>query len=126
MTTKLTAAPQTSSTTGAGWSRPSSGNLSTAPSPSPVAANANGLNKDLASTPGAPQLPHAGKVIQPQHRGTAQDNVGGSLKKDGSGKPVWGNLSSSASAAETRTQNDFPTAAEVAIGAFTSPYLNTR
>jgi serine/arginine repetitive matrix protein 2 len=111
VTTKLTATPQPSTTTGPGWSLPSSVNPSV--SPSPPASNANGPS--VASAPAAPQLPHAGKVIQPQHRATTNS---GSLKKDGSGKPVWGNVRGGVSSPDTRVQDDFPTAAEVANGTF--------
>lgn len=116
VTTKLTAAPQPSTTTGPGWSRPSSVNHSAASSPSPV-ANVNGPNS--TALPAAPQLPHAGKIIQPQHRAAAlTPAAAGSAKKEGSGKPVWGNVRSGVSPPDTRVQNDFPTAAEVANGEF--------
>ena len=74
-------------------------------------ANANGPS--VAPIPAAPQLPHAGKVIQPQHRAAAPAPA---AKKEGSGKPVWANVRSSGFPPDTRVQNDFPTAAEVANG----------
>ncbi|KAF7982092.1 hypothetical protein HWV62_30411 [Athelia sp. TMB] len=101
VTTKLTAAPLTSSMTGPGWSRPSSA----APSSSPVSVN----GPSVVPAPTAPQLPHAGKVIQPQHRAHAPV-----LKSDMSGKPVWGNVRSEGLAPDATVHSDFPTAAEVA------------
>ena len=90
--------------TGPGWSRPSSA----APSSSPVSVN----GPSAAPAPAAPQLPHAGKVIQPQHRAHAPV-----LKSDTLGKPVWGNVRSEGLAPDATVHSDFPTAAEVAHGA---------
>ncbi|THV07579.1 hypothetical protein K435DRAFT_261794 [Dendrothele bispora CBS 962.96] len=116
ITTKLTTAPQPSSTPGPGWSRPSSVTppvstpaLNGTPAPTQTATN--------ASHPSAPQLPHVGKVIQPQPRSAAQ----ASSLKDGLSfpgtplnKPVWGNVKSTTTRSDLSVQNDFPTAAEVA------------
>lgn len=74
------------------------------------------------STSSAPQLPHAGKVIQPQPRagGTQKDLFGGNSGggAGGPGKPVWGGGVPKATVAkwDSKAQNDFPTAAEVAQG----------
>jgi hypothetical protein len=116
VTTKLTATPQTS-TTGPGWSRPSSASPSIVPSPSST-PNANSSSQ--GPPPAAPQLPHAGKVIQPQPRAIASGSQSGSSRVDSSGsnKPVWGNVKAAASKWNSRVQNDFPTAAEVAQGMY--------
>ncbi|TFY65789.1 hypothetical protein EVG20_g5289, partial [Dentipellis fragilis] len=114
VTTKLTASPQPSTTTGPGWSRPSSVAPSVAPSPGATGSPANATTSTPAPH-GPPQLPVAGKVIQPQPRGASaaspKDAPNGSIK------PVWGNLKGSMGGAgmtDSRVQNDFPTAAEVA------------
>ncbi|KII93639.1 hypothetical protein PLICRDRAFT_171368 [Plicaturopsis crispa FD-325 SS-3] len=112
VTTKLTATPQPSTTTGPGWTRPSSA----APTPSPSATPSVNTPAPVP-VPAAPQLPHAGKVIQPQPRAATQTALP-ALSKDGSGsgsKPAWGNVKAAANAA-AKLQNDFPTAAEVAQG----------
>ncbi|CAA7264733.1 unnamed protein product [Cyclocybe aegerita] len=113
VTAKLTASPAVSST--AGWSRPSS----VAPSPATVTNSPSSTSplptpSTLSSNTAAPQLPHAGKVIQPQPR-TATAPLG-SLQKESSSKPVWGNVKPP-SAVPIRPDiepSDFPTAAEVA------------
>lgn len=118
MTTKLTATAPISPSPGPGWSRPAS---ATPPAP-------NGTTSTQAastSVPAAPQLPHAGKVIQPQPRSLG---LGQTVQRDGGhapvaaaaapGKPAWGNNIATASTAraDARVQSDFPTAAEVAQG----------
>ncbi|KDQ54750.1 hypothetical protein JAAARDRAFT_37853 [Jaapia argillacea MUCL 33604] len=108
VTAKLTAAPRPSSTTGPGWSRPSS---STPPAPpSPANPNPAAPIPTPAST-AAPQLPHVGKVIQPQPRLVAP-----SKEAPPTNKPVWGNVKPVASVPmpDITIQSDFPTAAEVA------------
>lgn len=123
VTTKLTSTSPASSTSGAGWSRPSS----VAP---PNAAGSHSPNESSplipaaslatpSTTAGGPQLPHAGKVIQPQPRIaplqpglSSRDNMGGSAK------PVWGNLKSTSASKRLDVRNDFPTAAEVAQGMY--------
>ncbi|KAF8078339.1 hypothetical protein FPV67DRAFT_1464969 [Lyophyllum atratum] len=120
VTTKLTSTSPASPASGVGWSRPSSaapphaaGSHSPNNNSPPLPATSLGTT---SSTAGTPQLPHAGKVIQPQPRtapvqsGLSQkDGVGG-----GSNKPVWGNLRSNLAPKRSDVQNDFPTAAEVA------------
>ncbi|KAF5368326.1 hypothetical protein D9758_002341 [Tetrapyrgos nigripes] len=120
ITTKLTAAPQSSSSPGPGWSRPSSVTppvsapvLNGTPTPAPATNN--------ASTTSVPQLPHAGKVIQPQPRSVAQlSTLKDSAVPSGGvpNKPAWGNVKGTATSfrAESNVQNDFPTAAEVVHG----------
>ncbi|TFY82064.1 hypothetical protein EWM64_g1944 [Hericium alpestre] len=114
VTTKLTATAQPSTTTGPGWSRPSSAAPSNVtPSPGPTTGPANQFPAPTPSSQGPPQLPHVGKVIQPQPRGVAATPEA----PNGSSKPVWGNLKSSVTGAarpDVRVQSDFPTAAEVA------------
>jgi serine/arginine repetitive matrix protein 2 len=117
VTTKLTATPQ-ASTTGPGWSRPSSATPPVAPSPS---STPNASSSSQAPQPTAPQLPHAGKVIQPQPRAVASGSQSGASRGDGSGgsnKTVWGNVKTSASKWNTKVQDEFPTAAEVAQGMY--------
>ncbi len=119
VTAKLTAAPQPSTTTGPGWSRPSSvaPGLQPTTTPNGVSAQASSSRSSRDQLPlrmVPPQLPHAGTVIQPQPRAASQIS-----QTDGmtSGKSVWGNLRSSASLPSgVRAQNEFPTAAEVAQG----------
>ncbi|KAJ3500314.1 hypothetical protein NLJ89_g9855 [Agrocybe chaxingu] len=113
VTAKLTASPAVSST--AGWSRPSS----VAPSPATVTNSPSSTSplptpSTLTLNTAAPQLPHAGKVIQPQPRAAAAPL--GSLQKESSSKPVWGNIKPP-SVVPIRPDiepSDFPTAAEVA------------
>lgn len=117
VTTKLTATPQ-ASTTGPGWSRPSSATPSVAPSPSST-PNANASSQ--APPAAAPQLPHSGKVIQPQPRAVASGSQSGGSRSDGSGgsnKPAWGNVKASTAKWNVKVPNDFPTAAEVAQGVY--------
>ncbi|KAK0208481.1 hypothetical protein DFS33DRAFT_1303853 [Desarmillaria ectypa] len=117
VTAKLTAAPQPSTTTGPGWSRPSSVapglQPTTTPNVIPAQVTSSSQPKGPAtSTHGPSQLPHAGMVIQPQPRAASQIS-----QTDGmtSGKSAWGNLRSSTSLPSgVRAQSGFPTAAEVA------------
>ncbi|KAI0048012.1 hypothetical protein FA95DRAFT_1141674 [Auriscalpium vulgare] len=117
VTTKLTALAPPSTTTGPGWSRPASATPPVAPSPG---ATANAANVIASPAPhGPPQLPHVGKVIQPQPRGVAP--AAPASKQEGlknlHSKPVWGNLKPgglNSIGADAKVQNDFPTAAEVA------------
>ncbi|KAF9243884.1 hypothetical protein BU15DRAFT_71996 [Melanogaster broomeanus] len=115
---RLTSTAQLSTTTGPGWSRPSSAappvsttpsNSSSAPPPQP-----------LAPAPAVPQLPHAGKVIQPQPRRPMASSSSLVKKESSSTKPAWGNAKSLAVAsfAGNAARDDFPTAAEVAQGKF--------
>ncbi|KAM6497945.1 hypothetical protein JOM56_005893 [Amanita muscaria] len=136
VTTKLTATASSPSSA-PGWSRPSS----TGPSATATGANSpntqtpapsvpsNPPPSSSAPAPAAPPLPHPGKVIQPvpQSASTQQHAAvtTGPVKETGSNnsstlssKPVWGNLrrSSTTSSRPDVTVNDFPTAAEVALG----------
>ncbi|KAK7463860.1 hypothetical protein VKT23_005795 [Stygiomarasmius scandens] len=118
ITTKLTATPQPSSTPGPGWSRPSS----VTPPVSTPALNGNPTPAQSATNPpipSAPQLPHVGKVIQPQPRSAAQaSNFKDAISTNSSAlnKPVWGNLRANLPHSDLTVHNDFPTAAEVAHG----------
>ncbi|KAF8168297.1 hypothetical protein B0H34DRAFT_684989 [Crassisporium funariophilum] len=114
VTAKLTASPAVSSST-AGWSRPSSvapspaTNSPSSTSPLPTAAPTQ------SATTSAPQLPHVGKVIQPQPRAAIVQPTA-SLKESGNSKPVWGNVKppNVPSIWPDIQASDFPTAAEVA------------
>ncbi|KAI0823015.1 hypothetical protein BC628DRAFT_1385840 [Trametes gibbosa] len=97
VTAKLTAASQPSTTTGPGWSRPSSAVPSAAPTPHP-ANSVKGSPAPSATLGGVPLPPPVGKVIQPQAR-SSQD----------AGSPV--NI-----VKLDMAQSDFPTAAEAAQG----------
>jgi serine/arginine repetitive matrix protein 2 len=124
VTTKLTKLPSSSTSTGAGWTRPSSTTPSLAPSP--VSGTVSAAAPPLAPTPishGPPQLPHVGKVIQPQPRGAIQAPLPPKAEvSNGSSRPAWRNVRQSGnnSGAEPppEVQCEFPTAAEVAQGAF--------
>ncbi|KAI0307553.1 hypothetical protein B0F90DRAFT_24416 [Multifurca ochricompacta] len=121
VTTKLTRLLSSSTGTGPGWTRPPS----TAPSlaPSPVSGSVSSV---LPSAPapishGAPQHPHAGKVIQPQPRGAIQaPSTSKSEGTSGSSKPAWRNVKQDGNAVGAGpppgVQSEFPTAAEVAQG----------
>jgi serine/arginine repetitive matrix protein 2 len=123
VTGKLTRLPSSSTGTGAGWTRPSSTTPSLAPSPV-----SGGVSSVPPSAPapiphGPPQLPHAGKVIQPQPRGATQIPSTPKLEPTNcSSKPAWRNVrqggTSSAVGPPLGVQSEFPTAAEVAQGAF--------
>ncbi|KAG5648191.1 hypothetical protein DXG03_006146 [Asterophora parasitica] len=120
VTTKLTSTSPASSASGAGWSRPSSAappNATGSHTPNdgspPLVTTSLGAT---SSTTGAPQLPHAGKVIQPQPRAAI---VSSQLsQKDnapaGSNKTVWGNVKPTLAPKLPDVRNEFPTAAEVA------------
>ncbi|KAI0067833.1 BCAS2-domain-containing protein [Artomyces pyxidatus] len=120
VTTKLTALPPPSTTTGPGWSRPASATPPVVPSPGSAASPANLPPTSAPVVHGPPQLPLVGKVIQPQPRGTA--SIQTMSKGDGPGtsssKQVWGNVKPGATLVgpEVKVHNDFPTAAEVAQG----------
>ncbi|KAG1755030.1 uncharacterized protein EDB91DRAFT_1042587 [Suillus paluster] len=125
VTTKLTAAPVLSTTTGSGWSRPSSATppvsstpstSSNAPPPHPLPPAATAAPASVP-IPAAPQLPVAGKVIQPQPRAIASTSSA-TAKKDAASKPAWGHPKVVAPALfpDSAGPSDFPTAAEVAQG----------
>ncbi|KAF7437085.1 hypothetical protein PC9H_003919 [Pleurotus ostreatus] len=129
VTTKLTATPQSSSP-GPGWSRPSSATPTVASNASPILGSTpNGTSplppgSSIVGSTGAAvvsssaaQLPHVGKVIQPQPRSALLQIS--TVTPKGSPKPVWGNVKGAAASAKSdeTVQNDFPTAAEVAQGA---------
>ncbi|KAJ7130001.1 hypothetical protein C8R43DRAFT_1025387 [Mycena crocata] len=121
VTTKLTAAPQTLSAAGPGWSRPSS---ATPPASAPGTVNGSSAptapgSGDPSTSSGGPHHPHPGSVVQPQSRAAparggmsreAAQTAGGG----GVGKPVWGNPKSHQQRPDMTSQSDFPTAAEVA------------
>jgi hypothetical protein len=72
---------------------------------------------------GPPQLPHVGKVIQPQPRGVIQTpSTSKSETANGSGKPAWRNVKQGGNTTGVGpapgVQSEFPTAAEVAQSAF--------
>lgn len=107
VTTKLTANPSPASTSNQGWSRPSSV-TPTAPSPS---GSAGASLPHAAVGSAAPQLPHVGKIIQPQPR--PGSTIG--PPKDSS-KLVWGSRAQPNSLANRASSllQEFPTAAEAA------------
>lgn len=121
VTTKLTAAPVLSTTTGPGWSRPPSAAppVSSTPSSSSNGPPPQPLPHAAApapvSVPAAPQLPVAGKVIQPQPRAIASASSA-TGKKDTVSKPAWGHPKVVAPVLfpDSAGPSDFPTAAEVA------------
>ncbi|KAL0579796.1 hypothetical protein V5O48_002207 [Marasmius crinis-equi] len=127
ITTKLTANPQSSSSPGPGWSRPSSVTPPVAPNSNSTTPNGT---KHPAQTPsttvantlslGTPQISPVGKVIQPQPRSAALPaGIHRTTTLPGgtsSNKPAWGNVKAGVGSARANT-NDFPTAAEVALGA---------
>ncbi|KIJ68652.1 hypothetical protein HYDPIDRAFT_24910 [Hydnomerulius pinastri MD-312] len=121
VTAKLTSTAQLSTTTGPGWSRPSSATPPVAATPS------SSLNapppQPLAPAPAAPQLPHVGKVIQPQPRNAAASSSSIANKDSSSAKHAWGNANPTAllSFTDNAARNDFPTAAEVAHARTTKP-----
>ncbi|CCM01645.1 uncharacterized protein FIBRA_03706 [Fibroporia radiculosa] len=117
VTAKLTAAPQSATTTGPGWSRPPSSVPSTAPTP-PAASNSKPIAVPAPTTGhAAPQPTPIGKVIQPQPRGVSEMFVG-VVKKDNINKPAWGNTKGMTPIVSNlnAAASDFPTAAEVAQG----------
>ncbi|EKM60853.1 uncharacterized protein PHACADRAFT_155971 [Phanerochaete carnosa HHB-10118-sp] len=113
VTAKLTADTPRSSTTGPGWSRPSSTSSSIAATP----AVSSSAKPTPATTPatghGAPLPVPTGKVIQPQPRTADSPAV---LRKDGTNKPAWRSTPTTVVSAPRpdSVQNEFPTAAEVA------------
>ncbi|KAF9270486.1 hypothetical protein L218DRAFT_36721 [Marasmius fiardii PR-910] len=135
ITTKLTATPQLSSSPGPGWSRPSSVTPPAAPSSNSTTPNGTKHPAQTSSTiaannlsSAAPQLPLAGKVIQPQPRSGALSTgipKGNTLSGGVSNKPVWGNVKASLGAARA-ISSDFPTAAEVAQGNSSRPVKSTE
>ncbi|OBZ78955.1 hypothetical protein A0H81_00511 [Grifola frondosa] len=118
VTTKLTASPQPSTTTGPGWSRPSSAVPSGAITPlSATNVIPPPLPSSATASHSAPVPAPVGKVIQPQPRGPPEAAIG-SVKKEGAGKSVWANtkLTAAVVSKPDRVQAEFPTAAEVAQG----------
>ena len=121
VTTKLTSASSVSSTSGVGWSRPSS----TAPSNhtgshSPTNESQALPSGNASTTPGMSQLPQASKAIQPQPQ-TAVLGPGLSSKNttgERSNKPVWGHSRQTTALKPPDARQDFPTAAEVAHGMY--------
>lgn len=117
VTAKLTASPVPST---AGWSRPASvaptgTNSPNSGSPLPISAHPSNAGSS------APQLPHVGKVIQPQPKAAAA--LAGSTAKEATpgAKPVWGNVKSQATPVRLEIpEEDFPTAAEAVKGAVAS------
>ncbi|KIY69678.1 hypothetical protein CYLTODRAFT_488747 [Cylindrobasidium torrendii FP15055 ss-10] len=101
---KLTATPQPTTTTGPGWSRPSSA------APSAPITNGTSAPPSL-KTGGPPSVPHMGKVIHPQPRSSAQQAPND--VSQGS-KPAWRKVDG-APRSLSRDQADFPTAAEAQI-----------
>ncbi|KAJ3736928.1 hypothetical protein DFJ43DRAFT_1048471 [Lentinula guzmanii] len=130
VTTKLTATAQLAPPPAPGWSRSSSitppvvNSSVSAPNSTSSLTPPSSQTTASVSVPAVPQLPHAGKVIQPQPRslglGQAIHRDGGHAAGLSQGKPAWGNVNPAAAAsatrADARTQSDFPTAAEVAQG----------
>ncbi|KAF8272301.1 hypothetical protein EI94DRAFT_1796205 [Lactarius quietus] len=123
VTTKLTKLPSSSAVPTTGWTRPSSTTPSLAPSP--VSGTVPTAAPPLAPAPisygGPPQLPHVGKVIQPQPRGAVQAPLPPKPEaSSGSSKPAWRNVrqggNNSGVEPPPEVQSEFPTAAEVAQG----------
>jgi hypothetical protein len=123
VSTKLTKLPPSSAGTGSGWTRPSS----TTPSlmPSPVSGSMSSVPPPAPApvSHGPPQLPHAGKVIHPPTRGGMQvPSTSRSESANSSSKPAWRNVKQGGHTTglvpAPRVQIEFPTAAEVAQGAF--------
>ncbi|KAF7339746.1 hypothetical protein MSAN_02190100 [Mycena sanguinolenta] len=117
VTTKLTIAPQSLSAPGPGWSRPSSATppattaTTNGPAPTPP-----GSGDPLPSNSG-PQHSHGASAMQNQSRPVPVRGPGSRESAAGGvGKPVWGNASKShpQQRLDMTSQNDFPTAAEVA------------
>ncbi len=115
VTAKLTTDIQRSSTTGPGWSRPSSASSSAAPTPSATIIGPKALPTPSSSS-AAPQLPVAGKVIQPQPRGAVE--AAPLSRKDSAGKTAWGATKPASVVQLTPdgASEEFPTAAEAAQG----------
>ncbi|KAJ7462711.1 hypothetical protein B0H11DRAFT_2053948 [Mycena galericulata] len=115
VTTKLTAAPQSLSAAGPGWSRPPS---ATPPASTATSVNGAAAPTTTASGPDAPTSTNGPPVIQTQPRPLPARGSGsreGAHSGAGSGKPVWGNTKAPQQQRPDMTsQSDFPTAAEVA------------
>jgi hypothetical protein len=109
VTTKLTATIQAPTTTGPGWSRPAS----VAPSPPNGAQPIPGGARPPST--GNPPSKGLGTSL-PQSRPPSNDHSNGVPST--SNKPVWGNVKAPVGSgrSNTRVENDFPTAAEVAHG----------
>jgi hypothetical protein len=123
VTTKLTKLPSSSTGGGTGWTRPSSTTPSLAPSPVSGSVSSAPPVAPAPVSHGPPQLPHVGNVIQPQPRGAIQAPLAPKPEaSNGSSKPVWRNVkqggNSSGAGPPLGVQSEFPTAAEVAQGAF--------
>jgi serine/arginine repetitive matrix protein 2 len=123
LVTKLTKLPSSSAGTSPGWTRPSSTTPSLAPSPVSGGVSVAPPPAPVPASHGPPQLPHVGKVIQPQPRGTIQTpSMSRSEPANGSSKPAWRNVRQGGSTTGVGpppgVQSEFPTAAEVAQGAF--------
>lgn len=113
VTAKLTSTAPLPATTGPSWSRPSSATPS-ASSTTPTLSNAH-PSQQAVSGSAAPQLPHIGKVVQPQPH--SPGSTAPLTKKDGSSaKPAWGTSKPTSALSFTDNASDFPTAAEVAQG----------
>lgn len=123
LVTKLTKLPSSSASTGPGWTRPSSTTPSLAPSPVSGGVSVGPPPGPVPVSHGPPQLPHVGKVIQPQPRGIVQAPSTSKFEAaNGSNKPAWRNVKQGGSTPGVGpplgVQSEFPTAAEVAQGAF--------
>ncbi|KAJ7357036.1 hypothetical protein DFH08DRAFT_771393 [Mycena albidolilacea] len=109
VTTKLTAAPQSLSAPGSGWSRPSSAT----PPATTVATNGATPTPGEPSSSSGPQS----SVTQPPPRPMPGRGPGPreNAPSGGGGKPVWGKAAAKAQQhPDMSSQSDFPTAAEVA------------
>lgn len=115
VTTKLTADTPRSSTTGPGWSRPSSTSSSIAAAPAASAGAKPTPTATAATSHGIPLPAPVGKVIQPQPRAADSPAV---LRRDGINKPAWRSTPTTVAYAPNvdGVQDEFPTAAEVAQG----------
>ena len=123
LVTKLTKLPSSSAGTSPGWTRPSSTTPSLAPSPVSGGVSVAPPPAPAPVSHGPPQLPHVGKVIQPQPRGAIPTpSTSKSESANGSSKQAWRNVKPGGSTTGVGpppgVQNEFPTAAEVAQGAF--------
>jgi serine/arginine repetitive matrix protein 2 len=125
LVTKLTKLPSSSAGTSPGWTRPSSTTPSLAPSPvsGGVSVGPPPAPAPAPASHGPPQLPHVGKVIQPQPRGAIQTpSTPKPESANGSSKPAWRNVKQGGNITGVGpppgVQSEFPTAAEVALGAF--------
>jgi serine/arginine repetitive matrix protein 2 len=122
LVTKLTKLPASSAGTSSGWTRPSSTTPSLAPSPVSGGVPVASPPAPAPASHGPPQLPHVGKVIQPQPRGAIQTpSTSKSESANGSSKLAWRNVKPGGSTPGVGpppgVHSEFPTAAE-AQGAF--------